>query len=73
MTYPCIIYRPSTPAVRRADNHMYMYLNGYNVIYISRDPSETIVYDMLTKFEHCSFDREYETDDLYHYSFKLYW
>lgn len=73
MSYPCFIYRLSTPAIRNANNHAYMYLDGYNVIYISRDPSENIVRDMLAKFEHCSFDREYESDNLYHYSFKLYW
>lgn len=73
MSYPCIIYRLSTPSVHRANNRLYMYKNGYNVIYITRDPSETIVREMLEKFEHCSFDREYQSDNLYHYSFKLYW
>ena len=43
------------------------------MIYISREPSEEIARNMLETFEHCSFDREYETDGLYHYSFKVYW
>ena len=73
MTYPCFIYRQSTPAVFRADNYAYGMVPGWNVIYISREPSEEIARNMLETFEHCSFDREYETDGLYHYSFKVYW
>lgn len=73
MSYPCFIYRPSPPAVRHADNFVYMYKPCYNVIYISQEPSETIEKTMLETFEHCSADREYETDGLYHYSFTLYW
>jgi hypothetical protein len=73
MSYPCFIYRPSTPATERADNTLYMYLKGYNVIYISQDPDESIEQQMLETFEHCRADREYEADGLYHYSFTLYW
>lgn len=72
MSYPCILYRPGKPATKRADNRLYMYKEGYNVIYISQEPNETIMKQMLETFEHCSFDREYESDNLYHYSFTLY-
>ena len=73
MAYPCFVYRLSSPDVKRADNKVYAYTPSYNVVYISQSPSETIVRQMLERFEHCSFDREYQADGLYHYSFVLYW
>ena len=73
MSYPCFIYRPSRPSTFRADNRLYTYTPGYNVIYISPEPSETIEKDMLETFEYCDVDREYQEDGLYHYSFTLYW
>ena len=73
MTYPCFLYRLSGPDTRRADNGVYTYTPCYNVIYISKEPSDEVVRSMLEGFEHCSFDREYQSDGLYHYSFTLYW
>lgn len=73
MTYPCFIYRLSNPDVKRADNKAYIYTPCYNVIYISQEPGDEIVRKMIENFEHCSFDREYQTDGLFHYSFVLYW
>lgn len=73
MEYPCFLYRMSPPQVLRADNRLYNLYPCYNVIYISRTPSDTIVRTMLEKFKYCSFDREYESDELYHYSFTLYY
>lgn len=73
MTYPCIIYRYSRPEVWRANNQAYQIFDSYNVIYIAQEPDEAIVHRMLTEFRHCSFDREYESDNLYHYSFTLFY
>lgn len=73
MSYPCILYRTSVPHVLRADNRAYRITPCYNVIYICSDPDEGIIRRMLEKFAHCAFDREYETDGLYHYSFTIYY
>lgn len=73
MEYPCFVYRMSRPQVLRADNKVYRFYPCYNVIYISRTPSDTIVQTMLEAFEYCDFDREYESDELYHYSFTIYY
>lgn len=73
MTYPCILYRPSKPVVWHADNKMYSMKSCWNVIYISQNPDEAITRKMLESFEYCRFDREYESDNLYHYSFILYY
>ena len=71
--YPCFLYRLSSADVKRADNRAYVITPCYNVIYISQEPSEIIQTEMLEKFCHCSFDREYQADGLYHYSFTLYY
>lgn len=73
MTYPCFLYRLSRPDTKRADNKVYAYTPCYNVIYISKDPNDAIVRQMLENFEYCDFDREYQADGLFHYSFTLYW
>ena len=73
MSYPCFLYRPSRPQVGHADNRAYMYTPCYNVIYISQEPNDSIVRQMIETFEYCSADRDYEEDGLYHYSFTLYW
>lgn len=73
MTYPCFVYRPSRPDTKRADNRLYSYTPCYNVIYITKDPDDNITKQMLEKFEHCGWDREYQNDGLYHYSYTLYW
>lgn len=73
MTYPCIIYRVSRPNVLRANNRMYLKFQCWNVIYISQTPDVGIIRDMLEHFKYCDFDREYETDNLYHYSFTIYY
>lgn len=73
MECPCFVYRMSQPKVLRANNKVYHIFSCYNVIYICREPSDTIVQTMLEKFEHCDIDREYESDELYHYSFTIYY
>ena len=73
MTYPCFLYRISNPKTNRADDKVYMYFTCYNVIYISTEPSDAIIRNMIENFDYCSFDREYQADGLFHYSFTLYW
>lgn len=73
MTYPCIIYRMSNPQELRADNRVYHHFPCYNVIYICTAPNDEIVETMLDRFAFCAFDREYESDELYHYSFTIYY
>ena len=73
MEYPCFVYRPSRPKTARANNHMYMYMPAYNVIYISQTENEDIERQLLEHFEHCQVDRQYESDGLYHRSFVIYW
>ena len=73
MSYPCFVYRLSNPDTKHADNRVYSYTPCYNIIYMSTEPNDRIVRQMLEGFEHCSFDREYQADNIYHYSFVVYW
>lgn len=73
MSYPCFVYRPSKPRVIRADNRAWLIHDCWNVIYISQEENAEIVRQMLEKFPHCEFDRLYEDDQLYHYSFTLFY
>lgn len=59
--------------IKRADNRPYAYFPCFNVIYFSADPDDNITRRMLERFEYCDFDREYQSDGIYHYSFTLYW
>ena len=72
MSYPCFLYRPSRPFVKNANDKPYIYIPCWNVIYISKEPDLGIVRRMLEEFSNCGCDREYENDNLYHYSFTLY-
>ena len=73
MTYPCFLYRPSKPFVLHADNRAYAIKSCWNVIYISDNPDAGIIRRMLEAFELIEFDREYESDGLFHYSFTIYY
>lgn len=73
MVYPCIIYRLSIPNILRANNHAYAQILGYNVIYIAQESDDDIIRQMMDQFPHCAFDREYESDGLFHYSFTIYY
>lgn len=73
MTYPCFVYRPSKPKVNRADNIAWLIHDCWNVIYISQEENREIIKEMLEAFPYCEFDRLYESDQLYHYSFTLHY
>ena len=72
MSYPCFVYKATSPSVIRADNRGYAYTNGWEVLYISETENESITQTMLDNFEHCSPGAPYISDDLFHYPFQIY-
>lgn len=72
MIYPCIRYSLKDIDIKHADNSAYKTINGYELILISRNPSDHIVKEILS-LPMCSFDRFYNSDKLYHYIFTLYY
>ena len=72
MTYPCAVYAPDRPYVRHADNTPYKYQTAYTVTFISRDPEWIKPDEVLRFFKHSSYEREFITDQLKHWVFRIY-
>lgn len=73
LVYPCAIYNLVGGDIKRADNMMYHYTNRYEVLFIYRQSNMEIVEQVLRTFPMCSLSRIYISDNLYHYSFNLYY
>lgn len=73
LVYPCVIYNLVGGDIKHADNMMYSYMNRYEVLIIYRQPNMEIVEKVLRTFPMCSLSRIYIADNLYHYSFNLYY
>lgn len=72
MTYPCIRYSPERIDGDNADNGTYLTHNGYNVIYISRDPDSPVP-EKLRMLPMSRFVRYYSHDNLHHWVFTIYY
>lgn len=72
ITYPCIIYDLEKPDVTYADNAPYAIYDQYSIKYITRDPDDD-TRNQIIRLSHCSADRPYTADNLYHYPFRIYW
>ena len=73
MKYPCFLYRLSTVNSDYANNKGYINHKAYTITYICYLPEDDIIEKMFSKFEYCSFDREYSSDDLHHYVFRVFY
>lgn len=71
IVYPCIIYRLEGVNVKFADNGPYRFMDEYEIKYITLDPDDMIIHD-IALMPLCSLGRSYVADNLYHYSYKLY-
>ena len=72
LEYPCIIYSYAGPRDTPADNKTYHRNQRYTLIYVTRDPDDPLI-DKLCDLQYCSFDRPYISDNLYHYSYSIYY
>lgn len=70
--YPCIIYKLSYMGKLVASNTMYKDDNQYSVTIIDKDPDSELP-DKLLKWDYCSFNRFFTSDNLNHWVFELYW
>lgn len=71
MRYPAIVYSRKNIETRYADNFAYMRLPCYEVILIDPNPDSEYV-DKILNIQYSSFDRHYESDNLNHDVFTLY-
>lgn len=72
LKYPCIIYNLSNINTKKADDINYLSNDRYDVTLIHRDP-ENEVFSTLQEIPYCSLDRTFVTENLYHYTFTLFY
>lgn len=72
MQYPAIVYSRKDVDGRFANDKVYRKLPCYEMILIDKNPDSTFV-DKLLDLQYCSFDRHYESDNLNHDAFTIYY
>ena len=72
MQYPAIVYSRKDVDGRFANDKVYRKLPCYEMILIDKNPDNTFV-DKLLDLQYCSFDRHYESDNLNHDVFTIYY
>lgn len=71
MQYPAIVYSRKGIGKRHANDGVYRKLPSYEVILIDKNPDSEFV-DTILDLPYCSYDRHYESDNLNHDVFTLY-
>ena len=71
MDYPAIVYSRKDIDSRYADDSVYKQSYSYELTVIDEDPDSEIV-EKVSKLPTCKFDRHFESDNLNHDVFTLY-
>ena len=71
MQYPAIVYSRKDIEKRSADDIAYRKLPCYEVILVDKNPDSQFV-EKILDLPYCSYDRHYESDNLNHDVFTLY-
>lgn len=71
--YPCIIYNLDTGDTQFADNKPYTFTRRYQITYICKDPDSDTIDKIAKHFPRIVFDRHFASDNLNHYTYKLYY
>lgn len=71
LQFPCIMYKRDAARSIFAANIPYRYTKRYQVIYISKDPDDSVP-DKIAALPMCVFDRHYASDNLNHDVFSLF-
>ena len=72
MHYPAIVYSRRGIETTFANNKVYQKLPCYEVILIDKNPDSKFI-EKILDLPYCSFDRHYESDNLNHDVFTLYY
>lgn len=72
MNYPCIRYSYDGADTIHADDLGYISRTRYSIVVIDPDP-DSAIRDHVAKLPGCRVERPYVADNLYHYSFTLYY
>ena len=73
LTYPCVIYSIGSGEANHADDKVYRYTHNYEIIIIFKKPTLSIIEQMMEEFPMCKMTRAYNSDNLNHYAFSLYY
>lgn len=72
MNYPCIVYELSSVDTKYADNKPYSLTKRYSITVIDRNP-DTLIPSKIGLLPTCRFDRSFKNDNLYHFTYQLYY
>lgn len=73
MKYPCCRVRVQGGRARYADNGTHIFTPSWELIYISYEPDDQKMIDIMQTFSRITFQRHYTADSLHHYSYTLYY
>ncbi len=68
LEYPCIIYKLRTMTSSYADNRPYKSNIGFDITYITRDPTSKVP-ARIVREPMMGFDRYYTASNLHHYAY----
>ena len=72
MEYPCIIYEDAKPNVQYANNKIYIHNKRYSVTYVTKDPDDPVIDQLLYLLPHTEWDRKYIGGNLWHCVYDIY-
>lgn len=72
MKYPAIVYSRKNISSRFSDDRLYTYSPCYEVILIDKNPDSGFV-EKILQLPYCMFDRHYESDNINHDVFTIYY
>ena len=73
MRYPCIVYEQYTDYDPHADNLTYLYMVGYQVTLIDRDPDSEFKTKLKDEILYCRWSRHFVNDNLNHDVYIIYY
>lgn len=71
MKYPAIVYTLEKIENTHADGGVYLFHKRYSVTIIDKNPDSKFV-DMVAGLPTCQFNRHYNSENLNHWNFSLY-
>lgn len=71
MNYPAIVYALEDIENAHADDGVYLSYKRYSVTVIDKNPDSTFV-DTVAALPTCQFNRHYNSENLNHWNFSLY-
>lgn len=72
MKYPCIIYELNNSQATYADNKPYLLANRYTLTLIDEDP-DSLLRKQILELPYCTSDRNFQSENLNHFVFTLFY